>query len=226
MKSEVEKKIAYNFKNPLLLEEALTHSSSNIFLPDGRRMDNERLEFIGDALLDAVVGIRLYEELPYASEGKLTRLRSQIVCEESLAKIGSDLSLGSFLRIGKGEKRNKKRGQTSLIADAVEAIIGAVYLDSGYEAAENFIIRIFADPIRLAPEGKLFSDYKSRLQEKVMASEEKQKIEYIVDREEGPDHDKEFFVHVELGGNSLGRGSGRTKKEAEQKAAEEALQKV
>lgn len=227
MKTDIlEKKLEYEFRDISLLETALTHSSYNRET-ENRVQDNERLEFLGDGLLDAIIGRKLYEEMPNATEGKLTKTRALIVCEKSLAKIARELDLGSFLNIGHGEEHTGGRQKDSIIADAVEAVAGAVFIDGGYEVCSRMVLRLFEDTIRLAADGKLFMDYKSELQEKLQAAEGKNvNINYILDDEQGPPHDRVFYVHVENNGVTLGRGSGKRKQEAEQNAARQALEKA
>ena len=220
---KLEEKIGYSFDNKALLKEAMTHSSKGDLRESGLRLDNERLEFIGDAMLDAIVGVLLYVAIPNGSEGELTKLRAQIVCEESLSRIGNELSFGEFLRMGDSEERTLGRNKPSVIADSVEAVIGGMFMDGGYGAARRFVERVFGDLIAEALEGKLFRDYKTKLQE--LAHKNNWKVAYIV-RDEGPDHDKTFFVHLKVNGEEQGYGVGKSKKEAEQKAAESFLRKV
>ncbi len=220
---ELEGKISYAFLNDALLKEALTHSSKGDLRPSGERLDYERLEFIGDAMLDAIVGALLYTRLPDSKEGELTKLRAQIVCEDSLNRIGQELEVGAFLRIGEGEERSSGRSKPSVIADVVEAIIGAIYLDGGYEEARAFVERVFSGLVDEAIEGKLFRDYKTKLQE--MAQKNGWHIEYRTE-DQGPDHDKTFFVHLNINGKEKGYGIGKSKKEAEQNAAESFLGKA
>ena len=221
---EYIEELNYEFENPELLKEALTHSSFDWRSPVDIRIDNEKLEFIGDGFLDAVVGTEVYYRMPEeAKEGDLTKMRAQIVCEKSLAMIGKKLRLGEHLRMGVGEEKTGGREKESLIADCVEAIIGAIYLDGGYEAAAEFVLKNFAEMIDEAISGKLILDHKTALQE--MAQREGLEIRYVIDRTEGPDHDKTFFVHLELNGKKVGQGVGKNKKEAQQMAAHEAIEK-
>ena len=174
-------------------------------------------------MLDAIVGALLYTRLPDSKEGELTKLRAQIVCEDSLNRIGQELEVGAFLRIGEGEERSSGRSKPSVIADVVEAIIGAIYLDGGYEEARAFVERVFSGLVDEAIEGKLFRDYKTKLQE--MAQKNGWHIEYRTE-DQGPDHDKTFFVHLNINGKEKGYGIGKSKKEAEQNAAESFLGKA
>ena len=221
--TEFEERIKYSFYDKGLLNEALTHSSKGDIRPNGERLDYERLEFIGDAMLDAIVGVMLYKRLTSKKEGELTKLRAQIVCEDSLNTVGQKLGIGSFLRMGEGEEKTDGRNKPSVVADSVEALIGAIYLDAGYYEAEAFVKREFSELISDAIEGKLFRDYKTRLQE--IAQKNDWHIEYRAE-EEGPDHDKTFFVHLMINGIDKGYGVGKSKKEAEQNAAEDFLRKA
>ena len=219
----IENKLHYEFQNKDLLKTALTHSSycREHGIPHGRC--NERLEFLGDAYLDAVVSAYLYSHMPQVAEGNLTKLRAQVVCEQSLAELGNRLGIGALLFMGNGESRNGGRHRSSIIADAVEAVIGAIYLDGGYEAVQGFVLREFSDTIRKAKEGKLFSDYKTQVQEILQKDGTAPVIRYVLDRTEGPDHDKVFYVHLCCNDRILGKGSGHSKKEAEQNAARNTL---
>jgi len=220
---QLENCIGYQFKDIRLLNTALTHSSyrrehSNV------REDNERLEFIGDGILDAVIALYLYKKRPDLSEGKLTKLRALIVCERALAEVGRKISLGDHLLLGAGESKSGGASKDSIIADAMEAVFGAILIDGGYEACEKVVLNILTDTIREALEGRLFSDYKSEFQELVQEKGVQKIISYITDGSEGPDHDKRFFVHVEMDGKIMGRGSGKSKKEAGQNAARAAIE--
>ena len=221
---EFEKVIDYSFKDKLNLETALTHSSYCREHDMEAKQDNERLEFLGDAFFDAVISVCLYNKLADVSEGKLTKTRALIVCEASLAKVGLKLKIGEYLRMGKGEEQSGGRTRESIVADAVEAVVGAIILDGGYAEAERFILREFETTIEDALKGKLFADYKTELQEELQKKGSKVVITYVHDSESGPDHDKTFFVHVECNGVDLGSGKGKSKKEAEQKAAKAALE--
>lgn len=221
---ELEQRIEYVFRCPEYLERALTHSSYNKE-KKSHHVDNERLEFLGDAFFDAIVSAELFSRMKQVTEGKLTKTRAQIVCERSLAEAARSIQLGSYINMGHGEDSTGGRQKDSILADAMEAIIGAIFLDGGYEAAQDFVIRFFKGTIDEAVSGKLFSDYKSEIQEVLQAKGKNTNITYIIDREEGPAHDKTFFVHLEYNGQILGCGSGKSKKEAEQNAARAALER-
>lgn len=224
MKSNLlEAKIGYQFRNKALLKESLTHGS---YIKEGKGVEtqNERLEFLGDAFLDAIVGAQLYLLMPKAPEGILSKTRAEVVCEHSLADVARTIDLGEYILLGHGEEMAGGRGKPSILADALEAVIGAVYLDGGYETAKRLVLNLFEGNIDLAISGKLVSDYKSKVQEILQAGGNPIQIVYKTDREEGPDHDKTFFVHMECDGKVLGSGDGKTKKEAEQKAAKESIE--
>lgn len=221
---DFESVIGYTFKDKELLQRALTHSS---FLPQGKnraKHNNERLEFLGDAFFDAIVGVEICKKMPNVEEGKLSKTRAIVVCEASLAKQGEALNIGEYLRLGKGEAESGGRKRTSIVADAMEAVIGAIFLDSGYDAAADFVVRNFTETIDLAVEGKLFSDFKTRLQEKVPAGTQGM-LKYVVTKEEGPDHDKVFYVDVRYKDQTIGQGIGKSKKEAEVNAAKQAIER-
>ncbi|HPR23926.1 MAG TPA: ribonuclease III [Bacillota bacterium] len=221
-RTEFQQLIGYYFKDMELFEKALTHSSFFRGRGMGPGKDNERLEFLGDALLDAVISEELYNRMPSGEEGKLSKTRALVVCEASLAQIGNSLLIGDILRLGKGEDISGGRHRDSIIADAVEAVIGAVFLDGGFDASKNVVLPLFEKTLKLATEGKLKSDYKSEFQEIVQSSGTAE-INYVLNREEGPDHDKTFYVNLFVDGQEAGKGTGKSKKEAEQNAAKEAI---
>ena len=219
---QLEKTIGYRFNNKDYLDRALTHSSYNRE-KNTKHMDNERLEFLGDAFLDAIIGVELFHRMADESEGRLTKTRALIVCEKALADAARKIELGRYLNMGHGEEIAGGRTKDSILADAAEAVIGALFLDGGYEAARSFVLRFFEETIREAVDGRIFLDYKSEVQEILQGSGVPVNISYITDREEGPAHDKTFFVHMECTGKSYGNGAGKSKKEAEQNAAREAI---
>lgn len=217
--------LKYKFKNPDLLGRALTHSS---FAHERKRdnlENNERLEFLGDAVLELVISDFIFNNFSGLPEGELTKLRASIVCESMLAKAASDLSIGKFIRLGKGEGSTGGRERDSILADAFEAIIGAIYLDGGMEAAGAFIIRTMKDYIFEMRDKFKMSDCKTYLQELIQKNS-KDPIEYNIIKETGPDHNKVFIVGVTHGGRILGQGEGKSKKEAEQNAAYSAIKKI
>ena len=220
-----EQLIGYKFNNPNLLERALTHSSYNKE-KNTKHQDNERLEFLGDAFFDAIVSAELFKMMKGVTEGKLTKTRALVVCENSLAKSARKLGLGQYIYIGHGEEVGGGRDKDSILADAMEAVIGAIYLDGGFEPTEKFVLRYFSETIKDAAEGRLFSDYKSEVQEFIQKNGRNLAITYSTVREEGPAHSKTFFVNLSYDGNVLGEGSGKSKKEAEQQAAKTALARL
>ena len=220
---EFEQKIGYQFQNRNYLETALTHSSFNRE-KNTKHQDNERLEFLGDAFFDAVISVELYERLKHVTEGKLTKTRALIVCECALAQVARGYELGSYLNLGHGEDTGGGRHKDSILADSMEAVIGAIYLDGGYQAMQNFVKKSFSRMIDQAIDGKLFSDYKSEVQEILQGKGKPVTIAYETDREEGPAHDKTFFVHLSCNGEIMGKGIGKSKKEAEQNAAKQTLE--
>lgn len=218
---ELEKKIDYTFRDASLLECAMMHSSysNEHHLP--KEACNERLEFLGDAVLELVSSEFLFLNNPKKPEGELTKTRAAMVCESSLAFCARDICLGGFLLLGKGEEATGGRQRDSVVSDAMEALIGAIYLDGGFTSAKEFIHRFVLSDLE---NKKLFFDSKTILQEIVQA-EKLAEIHYRLKKEEGPDHNKRFYVDVLLGDVFYGEGCGRTKKEAEQKAAYQAILK-
>jgi ribonuclease-3 len=221
--SEFQQIIGYMFNDPKLLDVALTHSSYCRENGTMSKENNERLEFLGDAFFDAIISVELYRKLKHENEGKLTKTRALIVCEKSLANMGMKLNIGQYLNMGKGEVHSGGRYRESIIADAMEAVIGAIFMDGGYETARKFVVDTFTETIDNAISGKLFTDYKTQVQEALQLKGQKTVITYNLDREEGPDHDKTFYVHLICNGKRMGSGSGKSKKEAEQNAAKATL---
>lgn len=215
----------YRFKNEKLLKNALTHSSYASEQKLGYEHNNERLEFIGDAYVDAVVGAELFDIMGSAHEGKLSRCRADVVCESSLAEAAAEMGLGEFLYLGRGEESSGGREKASILADAFEALIGSIILDGGYDAGREVILRLLKDKIKLGAEGKLNKDYKTRLQEKLQETDHNVRIEYRMVAEFGPDHNKVFTIEVLINGRTAGSGTGQSKAKAEQAAAEDALSK-
>jgi ribonuclease III len=213
--------IGYRFRDPALRETALTHTSwLNETAVEGRS-DNERLEFLGDAVLALVVSDLLMRRLPARAEGELTRMRAGLVSEAALARAAATIDLGRYILLGKGEERTGGRSRPSILADALEALMGAIYLDGGLTAAADVATRLF-DPMLADVEQHARLDYKSRVQERAQALWQVAPI-YDVVGQAGPDHDKRFEVTLSLRGREYGRASGRSKKEAEQAAAAQAL---
>ena len=214
--SQLEGAAGYCFEDKTLLKQAMTHSSYANEHRAQHMKDNERLEFLGDAVLEVISSEFLFKEYPEMPEGDLTKLRASIVCEPTLALCARDLNLGEYLLLGKGEERTGGRGRDSIVSDAMEAIIGAIYLDGGFANAKEFIDRFIMKDIE---HKKLFYDSKTILQEIVQRDHKGEEITYQLIGEEGPDHNKKFVVDLLIGGKVEGQGSGRTKKAAEQEAA-------
>ncbi len=212
---ELEEKIQYIFRNKSLLENAVRHSS---YANENKRKekDNERLEFLGDAVLELTSSEFIFLKYPNMPEGDMSKYRASIVCEPTLAQCAADIELGSFLRLGKGEEQTGGRFRESITSDAMEALIGAIYLDSGFANAKEFVNRFILNDIE---NKKLFYDSKTILQELVQARYKGDTITYELIGEEGPDHDKIFTVQIIVGEKGFCIGTGRTKKRAEQHAA-------
>ena len=218
---ELENAIGYRFHNISLLQNALAHSSYANERWHNSLMSNERLEFLGDSILGMVVADHLYRNFADRPEGELTRMRADMVCEKALARVANQIGLGEHLLLGKGEEQGGGRGRDSILADAVESVIAACYLDGGMEAAKAFISRFVLVNV---PVSRLTNaDYKTALQELVQQTRN-QVLTYTMTGESGPDHDKRFEVELTLNGQVVGRGIGSSKKRAEQDAARNALE--
>ncbi len=222
-RTELEGLLGYAFRDRRLLEESMTHRSLlNEIQQEGRR-DNERLEFLGDAVLGLLIAEWLMEAYPEEPEGELTRLRSALVKEKKLAEVAGGLRLGEFLYLGKGEERMEGRRKPSILADAFEAVVGAIYLDGGLASARDFVRRTFGVSLKEAMSNHhLLTDAKTRLQELMLALFRRSPV-YEVAEEQGPDHAKTFVIHLCMNDRTLASGRGRSKKEAEQDAAERFL---
>ena len=221
----LEEKLQYHFKNPALLEEALRHSSYANEHRGANFFSNERLEFLGDSVLGFVTAEYLFAKHPTAPEGELTRIRALLVCEDSLHEVAQRLELGKYLKLGNGEESCGGRTRPSILADATEAVFAAVYLDGGISAASALIHRVLLDTEREEVAEETRRDYKTILQEFVQRTPN-QTLSYRLFGESGPDHDKTFYFEVLLNGGAVGKGAGRSKKEAEQMAAKDALEKL
>lgn len=218
---EFENIIEYKFKNKEYILEALTHSS---YSNENKEYDfNERLEFLGDSVLSIVVSEYLFKKERNLPEGELTKLRANIVCEESLSEAANEINLGIYMLLGKGEEATGGRYRMSILADAFEAVIAAIYLDGGLEPARVFILKYMEGIICDSRKGKIFRDYKTHLQE-VLQGKGESNIWYRLVDEKGPDHNKRFIMEVGINERVLGIGEGKSKKEAEQIAAKKALQ--
>lgn len=218
-----QKELGYTYRHHAVLKEALTHSS---YANEHRHLhvkDNERLEFLGDAILDLIISEYLFKKYPQMPEGDLSKLRASIVCEGSLAKMAQKINLGQYISLGKGEEMTGGRKRASILADAFEAVTGSLFLDGGFDEARAFIHQTLVKEVEQTESIEtLYTDYKTLLQECVQKVSA-QPIHYEVVGEEGPDHDKHFHVAVYHEEKCLGRGMGRSKKEAEQDAAQKAL---
>ncbi len=212
---ELEQKIGYHFKNKELLTHAMMHSSYANEHHMEKSRNNERLEFLGDAVLELSSSEFLYHAYPEKTEGELTKLRASLVCEPTLAFCTREIGLGSYLLLGKGEELTGGRERPSVVSDAMEALIGAIYLDGGFANAKEFVVRFILNDME---HKQLFYDSKTILQEMVQGQFE-ETLSYELLKEEGPDHNKNYEVQAVLGKTVLGKGSGRTKKAAEQEAA-------
>ncbi|MDE7332952.1 MAG: ribonuclease III [Lachnospiraceae bacterium] len=215
---ELENKIGYEFKEKVLLLQALTHSSFSNEQKINRYKNYERLEFLGDAVLELLSSRFFFENYPEMSEGQMTRMRSSMVCEPALAFCARDLSLGEYVLLGKGEEATGGRKRDSIISDVMEAVIGAIYLDGGIEEADKFVKKYILSDLE---NKQLFYDSKTILQERVQKTG--RSIVYELVSEVGPDHDKIFTVEAIIDGKTAGKGQGRNKKTAEQQAAYQVL---
>lgn len=216
--SEFEKIIGYTFKNKELLHEALSHSS---YANEHHRSSNERLEFLGDSVLSIVVSEHLFTHFKHLPEGELTKIRASLVCEKALFEFAQKIELGKHILLGKGEENSGGRERPSIVSDAFEAVIAAIYLDSGIEAARKYILGFMPEHLD-KNRAKALNDYKTVLQEVIQRNPE-EKVEYVLKDQYGPDHDRRFVVQVMLNSNVIGTGEGHSKKQAEQMAAKEAL---
>ena len=225
---EAQESIGYTFRQPALLDEALTHRSHLQGKHSTEQKDNERLEFLGDAVLSLVVSEYLSAAYPTSTEGELSKVRARLVSRVSLAQAASRLKLGQLLRVGRGEEVTKGRGKSSLLANALEAVIAAIYLDGGLEPARSFVLRTLSEEFGTLQGMTLLAynqDFKSQFQEQCQQRFEALPV-YTVRRESGPDHNKAFEVEVGIRGKIYGWGLGRNKKEAEQMAAKQALDQL
>jgi ribonuclease-3 len=222
---ELQKKIGYRFKSLDLLNQSLRHKSFVHENVDAQGQDNERLEFLGDAVLDLVIGHLIMDRYPDYAEGSLSRLRASVVNETRLAKIARDLVLGEYLLLGKGEEMTRGREKSSILSSSLEALLAAIYLDGGYKKAFKTIARLFFRTLEVAEKESFYQDYKTKLQE-ISQDTFKAIPRYVLAKEYGPDHQKVFGVQVQIQGKVAGVGAGRSKKEAEQRAARRTLEKL
>ncbi len=218
----LEKAMNYKFKNGHFLTRAMTHSSYSNENKKEKLKNNERLEFLGDSVLGLIISEYLFSHYSNLEEGQLTKIRAKIVCEASLGEASRALKLGEFMLFGRGEELTGGRERTSILSDAFEALIASIFLDGGMECARVFVLSRLKPIIEDAVQGKLFVDYKTRLQE-IIQVQKGNRIKYDIVREEGPDHSKIFFTEVKLNETVIGLGSGHSKKESEQESAKEGL---
>ena len=216
-------KVGYHFKNHVLFQTAMTHSSYANEHRERRLHNNERLEFLGDSVLGFVSADYLFNHYPELPEGELTKLRAAVVCEQTLCEIAKELGIDAELRLGHGEETGGGRQRPSILADATEALLGAIYLDGGIGPARKFVLDFVPRKAEEARRGGVFKDYKTMLQE-IVQKNKQETLEYRLAGEEGPDHDKKFTMELLLNSNVFATGAGRSKKEAEQMAAKQALQ--
>ena len=219
MKS-LEEKIGYTFKDNELLKKALTHTS---YAYERKTISNEKLEFLGDSILEFLSSIYIYQNYPKLKEGEMTKVRAQVVCEASLYKVAKSHNFSDFLRLGKSERVAHKQVKPAIMADSVEAVIAAMYLDGGLEPVNKFIIENLKEEIKFASKNVGQKDYKTVLQE-ILQKHGDVKIEYKIIKEFGPDHDKTFDAEVIYNGNILAKGEGKSKKNAEMDAAKHAIE--
>lgn len=219
---QLEGILNYKFKDQSILRLALTHSSYANELRDKTSDYNERLEFLGDSVLGVVISEYVYSEHPEFKEGELTKMRSKIVCESTLAEVGAELELGEYMLFGKGEALTGGRTRRSILADAFEALIAALFLDGGFVIVKPFIFAFMQDKIDMAEKGLIVDDYKTHLQELIQTKKDN-RIKYELLEEKGPDHRKLFRTAVKLNSTVIGIGEGKSKKESEQEAAKMAL---
>ena len=219
---KLEQNIGYTFKNKLLLQKALTHTS---YAYERKVESNEKLEFLGDSILEFVSSEYIYNNYKKLREGEMTKVRASVVCEESLHEVAKKHNFSDFLNLGKSEKQSRKEVRPAIMADSVEAVIAAIYLDGGIEPVKKFIIENLKDSIQVATKHIGQKDYKTVLQE-ILQQHGVVHIEYKIIKETGPDHDKIFYAEVSCNGKPLATGSGKSKKLAEMQAAENALESI
>ena len=219
---KVEKEIGYTFKQKELLKKALTHTS---YAYEKKVESNEKLEFLGDSILEFISSKYLYQNYPNLKEGEMTKVRATVVCEKSLHKIAQKHNFSDFLYLGKSEQVTGGKNRPAILADSVEAVIAAMYIDGGLDKAEKFIIENLKDEIEIATKHVGDKDYKTVLQEKLQEHGDV-KIEYEITKEIGPDHNKSFEAQVSLNGKVLAKGKGKSKKEAHMEAAKKALENM
>ena len=219
---KIKKEIGYEFKNKQLLETALTHTS---YAYENKKQSNEKLEFLGDSILEFVSSEYIYHNYPKLKEGEMTKVRASVVCEDSLQKIAKMHNFSDFLYLGKSERISQKEVRPAIMADSIEAVIAAIFLDGGLEEAKKFILNNLAEPIENATKNIGQKDYKTVLQE-VLQKNGNVDIEYVIIDEKGPDHEKVFTAEVKFNNKILATGEGKSKKQAEMEAAQKALENI
>ena len=219
---KIEKEIGYEFKNKQLLEKALTHTSYDY---ENKKQSNEKLEFLGDSILEFVSSEYIYHNYPNLKEGEMTKVRASVVCEDSLQKIAKMHNFSDFLYLGKSERTSQKEVRPAIMADSIEAVIAAIFLDGGLEETKKFILNNLAKPIENATKNIGQKDYKTVLQE-VLQKNGNVDIEYVIVDEKGPDHEKVFTAEVKFNNKILATGEGKSKKQAEMEAAQKALENI
>lgn len=218
----IEENIGYNFKDKSLIEEALTHTS---YANENNVKSNEKLEFLGDSILEFISSKYLYKKFPNLNEGELTKVRATVVCEESLYEIAKKHDISKYIKVGRSERGNGGNHRPAILADSIEAIIAAIYFDGGLDQAERFIIDNLENAMNVASQNVGVKDHKTVLQEKLQKNGDID-IQYRIIDEQGPDHNKTFTAEVTLNGKVLAVGSGKSKKHAEMQAAQKALQNL
>ncbi len=216
-----EEKIGYHFENEKLLQTALTHSS---YANENHTRSNERLEFLGDSVLSIIISECIFKKMQKVNEGDLSRFRAALVCEQSLAEIAKRIHLSELIFLGRGEEKNGGRRRPSIVSDAFEAVLGAIYLDSGLETAREWLLAIMSDKIDQAIMGKLYSDYKTALQE-IVQRDGRSFVSYKTLEESGREHERVFVVQAFVNGDAKCIAEGHSKKEAEQAAAKKTIEK-
>lgn len=218
----IEQKIGYEFRNKELLKKALTHTS---YAYEKNIESNEKLEYLGDSILEFITSKYLYFNYPKLTEGEMTKVRASVVCEKSLHKVAKLHDFSDFLYLGRSEQLSGGKNRPAILADSVEAVIAAIYIDGGIESAEKFIVENLKQEIEQASKHVGIKDHKTVLQEKLQIHGDV-KIEYEITKETGPDHDKSFEAQVKCNGKILAKGKGKSKKEAEMQAAKKALEEL
>ncbi len=221
----LQRALGISFNDPFLLEQALVHSSHINENPGFAPNSNERLEFLGDAVLGLIVAEKLYHDFPYSTEGEMTRLRAALVCRDTLARVARAVRLGDCLYLGKGEEAGGGRHKLANLAGALEAVIAAIFLDQGLASARNFILELLDKELQKVASQGAEIDYKSQLQELIQARQQLTPI-YRAIEAVGPEHEKQFTAEVKIGDTVMGKGSGKSKKMAETEAARSALQQL